>query len=1199
MISKFTKQLKGAAVIGALFFGSNAFAQLGLTWAEMGPNDIAGRCRSIIVDNTDATGKKLFAAGVSGGVFKTSNGGSTWSPVNDQAQSLIVSCMGQDASGNVYFGTGETFGRGGDATGASGVLGGAGLSGFIGTGLYKINANTSTVVQVKDSSLFGNINEIAVAATNTIYVAAQKGFFISTDGGANFTEETASASGTLAAMDVKIAKNGDVYYSAGAKDYSLSAVYYAAAGSSVYTAITPTVITNRGRIEIAPSPVDPNYVYISIAKMKAAATASTGGLSAVLVSDTKGSTWSVISLGTAQFDPFTALNGTGGYGDYANTIAADPTNAKACYLGSDVYYSWVQIPSNPLGQGNWSQIGTNFPVPFAFYIHSNIHDVKFNAGNNSMYIATDAGIYKSVSNNSGFLPYNSGFNISQFNSVTFPNYPRVNQGTPTNVAIPYAGVAGGSVGNSLTYLPGNYLTGVQTSNSAGSTDAFQSDFSKILPKTLFYAGAYGSVLRTSDIDLTPASTFYDNSYRGGAPGGPGLISFANENTPMRLWENYQGGDYAIFYNENTQTQLANFLPAKAGYTVSNTRAQSSSRYDSIFVTTTSNKKIATTVVTTSVANTNSTATTFTINNTRLSGICKYDSIIINTSSTKLLSPPASQTITIKVSYSGSVASGYTVTGNASVTPVTNNMIFNYSGLTDSIRFTFNTPPNDSSKFTIRFKYKYSQNLTILPIYTGTTISSYNVLGEANTTSTTNNMVYLNANQIDSIRYTFATPVDSSIIKTDVKYRYDVGDVITLDNKDISGNFFTSSVTLTTVLSASIAPKPIVLVPLQKSARLAVGLKPKAVGENPSVFVVKRPLNFSINPDWVKIAGKNSRIDGPGGVASTVALASVSSGTNEVTRLEWSPSGKYIYYSVKASNSAYYLFRVSHLEFIGDSASEDYSGHLSSDIDSTGGNLRKSVLQRTTPIARFSNPITGIAINNSDTMVMVTTGGYNNTIGTVYYSNSSAAKMSMNITDASNFSVKNGTGLPLTPAYTGIFEMSNNNTALVGTEEGVYSTLDITQASPTWVKEGGGNFPNVPVFQLRQQTFPSHLCYNSGIIYAATHGRGIWSTDKFFTPYAISVEEQEAKNLTDSNIKVFPNPAGDATNLWFKASGDASYKVTVYDINGRIMMQEATGKLMEGEQRLTLNTTQLTSGMYFITVSGTNNFSANSKLVITH
>ena len=71
MISRITKQVKGAIIAGTLLMGGNAFAQLGLTWAEMGPNDIAGRCRSIIVDKTDATGNKIYAAGVSGGVFKS------------------------------------------------------------------------------------------------------------------------------------------------------------------------------------------------------------------------------------------------------------------------------------------------------------------------------------------------------------------------------------------------------------------------------------------------------------------------------------------------------------------------------------------------------------------------------------------------------------------------------------------------------------------------------------------------------------------------------------------------------------------------------------------------------------------------------------------------------------------------------------------------------------------------------------------------------------------------------------------------------------------------------------------------------------------------------------------------------------------------------------------------------------------------
>jgi hypothetical protein len=1076
MISKFTKQLKGAAILGALLMGSNAFAQLGLTWAEMGPNDVAGRCRSILVDKTDATGNKMYAAGVSGGVFKTTDAGANWSPVNDLAPSLIVSCMDMDASGTIYFGTGETFSHGGDGTGTSG---------FLGSGLYKFNSGSSTISLVQDSSLFGNINEIAVSSS-TIYVASDKGLFISVNGGTSFTEEPLSFTSGWPAMDVKLAMNGDIYYSAGVKSASTSAVYYSAVGTSTYAPITPTVIANRGRIEIAPSPVDPNYVYLSIAKMKTTNTTTNGGLSAVMGSNNKGVNWTTISLGTAQFDPLSI--GSKGIGDYANTIVADPTYKDAFYLGGDVYYQWSQIASNPtFGQGNWFQIGTNFNIPFAIYIHSAVHDVKFNSGNHSMYIATDGGIYKSVSNNSGFLPYNKGLNISQINSVTAPNFPRV--ATSTSTLAPYAGVSGGSIGNNQVYLPGylnnDPMTSITFSTTFGANDSWQSDFSKIIPKALFYTGSNGTLLRTRDVESSnPPSDYNDVSYKlhSTGAGAIGSSTFANENTPFRLWENYFNGDSAAFVNE---------------------------------------------ILTTSFVNTNKTKTVFTSLNNRPQMAGKYDTIIINMTSSKLTTPiPA------------------------------------------------------------------SQQIKIIPVYSGTTITSINVTG--NTPSASSNTVYISSSLADSVRYTFSTaPNDSANISVAFKLRYDIGDVITLSNTDISGAPFNATVALTAPLATSVYPQglPIIKVPLAKSGRVAAGTSGgTTAGIGPSVFAAKRPLNFSLTPDWARIAGKNSRVEG--GTTNTPILGTV------VTRLEWAPDGTSIYFSTKQNDTTFYLYRISHLEWLGDSASADYSGLLSSDLDS-GGTYRRYVPQRTTPIGKFKNAITGIAITADNMNVMVTCGGYKNTLGTVYYSVSDARTLALNNTDASNFTVKNGTGLGNFPAYTCIFEKNDNKRALVGTETGIYSTLDITQASPAWFHETGGSFPNVPVFQLRQQTLPAWLCYNSGVIYAGTHGRGIWSTDKYFTPYAIGIQELGSNIAVASGIKVFPNPASDATNLVFNSSSEATYKVTVYDINGRTMIAENTGKLTSGQQMITLNTAQLTSGIYFVSVAGTNGFTANSKVVITH
>lgn len=1084
MISKFIKtRFKSVLVLGALLAGSSINAQLGITWTEMGPNDVGGRSRAIIIDKNDPTHKTLYAASVSGGIFKSTDNGGNWQIINDQAQALNVSCMAQNSAGDIIFGTGETFGRGDN---------GGGFPSFIGTGLYKLTVSNGSVALISataDSSKFGNVNEIAISSGGNIYVAANKGLFTSTDGGSTFTQE--AISGTLAAMDVKLSKDEDVYFSAGYKDGTSSKVYFKSSASSSFTDITPSSITNRGRIEIAPSPVDNNYVYLSIAKQKT--TGLTGGLSAVLVSSDKGTTWKVISLGTAQFDPLSVPTPVStymtyvGYGDYANTIVASKTNKEQVYLAGQFLYRWDQIVGNSLGQGDWTMIGNPAATGSQLFLHSKIHDIKFSPTDPNVYfVATDGGLFRAAAPPTGFplyytpfMPINKNFRTGQFNSVAFPIYPLANQNT-SNQTVPYAGLAGGSMGSGLVYIPG-YLNTTQTSNSFGTGDAGQSEFSKIVPKAVFNTSSYGVVTRSSDIDVTAPSSFYDNSYKGGN-GSPGNTTFANENTPMRLWENDANLDSAIFYNETNTTSFTNNNATKISFVVKNSRQQTSTKYDSILIS------------------------------------------AVNTGTA-----PSTQTIQIIPTYSGNNLTGLTVLGDANTSATSNNTIFINANLKDSIRFTFNNPPQDPALITVTFKF-----------------------------------------------------------------RYDAGDTIKLENTDISGGFFNTTAVLTSSLGSGSSPFPLVKIPLAKSARMAVGISAKS-GDYPSVFVVKRPLSFANNPDWVKIAGKNSRIDGPGGVP-TSSISPVLGTT--VTRLEWSNDGTNIYFSTKANDTTFYLYRISHLEFIGDSSAMDYSGTFSSDIDSTSTAPRKKMSQRTTAIGKFRYPITGIAVLSNDTGILVTTGGYNNKTATVYMSNSNVRKMSMNNSDDSNFNPKNGTTLPVIPAYTGIFEMNDNKRVLVGTENGIYSTTDITNSSPSWAKETGGGFPaNIPVMQIRQQKIASYKCYNSGIIYVATAGRGLWSTDKYLTNYAIGIEENEQNLSFNSNIKLFPNPANDAASLWFNAKGDASYKITVYDVSGRTLIDQTTGKLMEGEQLISLNTSKLNSGVYFVTITGTNNFNATTKMVI--
>ena len=75
---------------------------LGLNWNELGPDDVGGRVRAICFDRTKQG--VIYAGGVSGGIFKSINGGASWAPINDQLNSMIITCMSQDVTNNtIYF----------------------------------------------------------------------------------------------------------------------------------------------------------------------------------------------------------------------------------------------------------------------------------------------------------------------------------------------------------------------------------------------------------------------------------------------------------------------------------------------------------------------------------------------------------------------------------------------------------------------------------------------------------------------------------------------------------------------------------------------------------------------------------------------------------------------------------------------------------------------------------------------------------------------------------------------------------------------------------------------------------------------------------------------------------------------------------------------------------------------------------------
>jgi hypothetical protein len=84
-------------------------------WAERGPNNVAGRTRALVWDPNDATGKKVWAGGVTGGLWYNNDITSTssqWQSVNDFWDNIAITCIAFDPINSqiMYVGTGEGFG---------------------------------------------------------------------------------------------------------------------------------------------------------------------------------------------------------------------------------------------------------------------------------------------------------------------------------------------------------------------------------------------------------------------------------------------------------------------------------------------------------------------------------------------------------------------------------------------------------------------------------------------------------------------------------------------------------------------------------------------------------------------------------------------------------------------------------------------------------------------------------------------------------------------------------------------------------------------------------------------------------------------------------------------------------------------------------------------------------------------------------
>ncbi|MBL4654734.1 MAG: T9SS type A sorting domain-containing protein [Bacteroidia bacterium] len=483
---------------------SGKTSTLGIKWIELGPDNIGGRTRGMLIDKDD--NDLMFACSVGGGLFISQSGGSAWKPVNDTMANLATTCIIQASNGDIYVGTGE---------GALAGSAGTGSSGVIGAGIWKSTDRGTTWEHLESTAPFsitynssGNdwsgVYRLAADPSDaqTIYAAAHGGLFVTTDGGDSWTDAPGTSGGT--STDVKIGSDGTIVAIINDNLYRKEASdtdFENRAGEGGFPKGSAVV-----RVELAISQSDPDYMY-------AACAASSGMLYNIYQSKDNGENWTVIGPGGGSqiFYPFSYQGGIA-QGWYDNVIAVHPTEREIVFVGGISYWRWK------VGEG-WKRLNSLFQsttTTTAYYVHADNHAIMFHpAKPNMMYIGNDGGIYRTTNclqDQPIFTPMNKGYNVTQFYSVAASADGKM--------------VLGGTQDNGTNLIDSTGNTGMAATEVQGGDGGF-CEISAINPQAMF-AGQPNEISRSPNGGAS-FSNFLD--------GNTGDLS-GQFVTAFKLWENF-------------------------------------------------------------------------------------------------------------------------------------------------------------------------------------------------------------------------------------------------------------------------------------------------------------------------------------------------------------------------------------------------------------------------------------------------------------------------------------------------------------------------------------------------------------------------------------------------------------------------------------------------------------------------------------
>ena len=493
-------------------------------WTHMGPLNVGGRTRSLLIQVDSASSiHTLYAGGVTGGVFKSTDGGESWKALNDLMPNINVNTLAQDPKNNnvIYAGTGEWYG------------------GFKGAGIFKTEDAGANWTSLDNSSDIWFVNKIVVSPNNSdvIYAATSgigsAGLKKSVDKGITWTNIHSDYS-----VDVAVVNKDGTDYVYGYSEWKGLIVSFDGGanfthkvGSSsilLYDYTTPNY--SRGSIAFSKSTPSRGYLLVSNAAGQLYGIWKTSDYGAnwtkTISQDndtTKTDSW-LLSDSTDVFDHngngkncfegTIDLNDLRSQGNYDQYITVDPADADVVWVGGiELFRS-----DSAAASGSFNKASVWYGSEGS-YVHADQHYIAFSptydgSTDKRAYFTNDGGVFVSTNSKTGTTA-----NPCEYSSIGV-EYKEIVKGYGTTQyyhgAVSKDGkyVVGGLQDQGVTLYHGSSDNWTTIAGGDGAYNAIDPDNSSIMYSSYIYIS-----IRRHDITVDNETTGAISNYSGGISSG--------------------------------------------------------------------------------------------------------------------------------------------------------------------------------------------------------------------------------------------------------------------------------------------------------------------------------------------------------------------------------------------------------------------------------------------------------------------------------------------------------------------------------------------------------------------------------------------------------------------------------------------------------------------------------------------------------